>query len=226
MCAPAQARLYLQDHNRDHTTNLAKADRMYEAALELFPESATVHVLYAQYLHSYKKNRHLEMAQLSAAERKVCACVVVGVWRRTATASPAVVTRRPASTPLFPSARVQLCSPRCHQSHVCPPPSHVSFGEPCAPEPGHRRDVSHLPAAHAGGRAGPWGVGVACTRGHGRVSWGLLAASVGCIPTLPAWWSTPYAVDGVRACFVQKCFPHGWLRCRLKRRSPPRGPLT
>ena len=66
-----QARLLLQDPNLEESVAIAKADAVYESGLRQFEASSTVHVVYAQYLHSYKKNRHLEMSQLAAAERKV-----------------------------------------------------------------------------------------------------------------------------------------------------------
>ena len=49
----------------------AKADAMFEKALTTLTASSMAHIYYALYLQKYRKNRHMEMAQLALAERKV-----------------------------------------------------------------------------------------------------------------------------------------------------------
>jgi hypothetical protein len=64
-----KARVLLATHP-DSPKALEDVDALYQASMAHFSSSSIIHVFYAHFLHSYKKNRHLEMAQLAAAERK------------------------------------------------------------------------------------------------------------------------------------------------------------
>ena len=73
-----KVRLLMLD-NGCNDESLARADKLYEAALTQLTASPMVHIYYAAYLQKYKKNRPMEMAQLALAERKVRGVLA---WRR------------------------------------------------------------------------------------------------------------------------------------------------